>query len=108
MDSEFIVMITAVPEEDEARSLADRLIEERLAACIQMEQVESKYRWQGRVESDSEFRLMIKTRAVLFDRVEEAIRAEISEETPEIIALPVLEGSSDYLKWIASETQTPI
>jgi len=104
MDNEYIIVITAAPLEDEARQLAARLIEQRLAACVQAEKVESIFHWQGAVETADETRLMIKTCADLFSQVEKLIRAELSEETPEIISIPILQGSPDYLSWLASET----
>jgi len=104
METEYIIVLTAAPKEDEARKLADALIEKRLAACVQIESIESVYRWKGEIESGPETRLTIKTRRALLAEVEETIKSALSETTPEILAVPVAGGSDDYLDWLESST----
>ena len=90
-----------------ARSIAAALIEGRLAACAHLEpEVESTYRWRGRVETARETPLRVTTRAGLFDRVAQAVRALHPYETPAIVAHP-LEGTSDYAAWAYAETVEP-
>jgi periplasmic divalent cation tolerance protein len=96
----------AVPSEFDAESLAQHLVEESLAACVQVGAgVTSVYRWKGLTEKSPERLLFIKTRRALFTAVEAAIRSRHPYDVPEILALPVVEGHAPYLAWI-SETTT--
>lgn len=99
-----IVVLTTCESEDEAERIARSLIEKRVAACVNiLPKARSIYRWKGAVEDAQEFVLLIKTRRDIFD----ALRAELSRihsyEIPEIIALPVVDGSEAYLGWIDRE-----
>lgn len=94
------VMVTTETKE-QARAIAQSLVGEKLAACVQiLDSVESTYRWKGEVESARECLCLIKTRERLFGKVEAAIKSLHSYETPEIIAVPVVDGSKDYLRWL--------
>jgi periplasmic divalent cation tolerance protein len=96
-----IVILVTCRDRPQARKIARHLVEAKLAACVNVSSpVESIYRWKGKVESDREFLLVIKTRRGHFRAVEAAVRALHSYENPEVIALPIAEGSRDYLKWI--------
>ena len=96
-----VVLITA-PSAAEARTLADLLVEENLAACVQiLPAMESVYRWKGNVERASEVLLLAKTLGGRFQELEERVRAVHSYETPEIVAIPVTMISSPYLEWLA-------
>jgi periplasmic divalent cation tolerance protein len=100
MTDKRIVLSTAGSEE-EARTIAHHLIERRLAACVNIvPQVESIYRWQGKVESSPEWLLVIKTTAERFPAVKDAIRVLHSYELPECIAINIEDGAPDYLEWI--------
>jgi periplasmic divalent cation tolerance protein len=99
MSGGVLVLCTAVTSE-EARTIARALVEERLAACVQISAIESWYRWQGKVEQAPEQRLHIKTSADLASQVEARIKALHSYDLPEIVTLPI-GGSADYLAWIA-------
>jgi periplasmic divalent cation tolerance protein len=93
---------TTTGSADEARRIADALIEARLAACVQvLGPIASTYRWQGEVERETEWQCLVKTEARLYDEVEAAIRAAHTYDEPEILALPILTGSRGYLAWIA-------
>ena len=105
MQSQYVVIITACPNDEEARKVTDTLLEKRLAACIQASHIKSSYHWQGKIETEDEVRLLIKTRSELFKEVADTIKNELSYENPEIISTPVLQGSSEYLDWISEETQ---
>lgn len=98
--TEAILMLCTAGSADEAATIARTLVEERLAACVQISAVESWYRWQGQVEHAPEQRLHIKTSAALASEVEARIKALHSYELPEIMTLPI-GGSADYLAWIA-------
>ena len=100
-----IVVLTNLPDRDTAQALARRLVEGRLAACVNIgASVESIYHWRGQIETGNEVPIAIKTRQVLFSEVEAAIREIHPYELPEVVALPISGGSLDYLDWIRSET----
>jgi periplasmic divalent cation tolerance protein len=100
MTDKRIVLSTAGSEE-EARKIANHLVESRLAACVNIvPQIESIYRWQGKVESGREWLLIIKTSVELFSAVHDAIRKLHSYELPECIAIKIEDGSTEYLKWL--------
>lgn len=102
--NEFIVVYVTVGSPDEGDRLARALVGERLAACVnRVRQVQSTYRWQGKVEQSGEELLIIKTRRELFGRLQKRVQELHSYSVPEIIALPILEGSESYLKWLGEE-----
>lgn len=104
---ETLLVLTNLPDTASAETLATRLVEERLAACVNILQpCRSVYRWQGAVETANEVPLLIKTTGACYPALEAAIRAQHPYETPEIIALPIHRGLPDYLAWVATETQT--
>lgn len=101
-----VVFITASSSE-EARLLAGTLVEERLAACVSIvSQVHSIYTWEGRLEKADEYLLMCKTKKGLFDRLEARVRSLHSYQVPEIIQVPIMNGSEAYLRWM-DETLEP-
>lgn len=98
-----VVFVTAPISE--AQKLARGIIEQRLAACVNLiPKVESFYRWEEKVQSAEESILMIKTTQAKLDLLVEYITAEHSYELPEILALPVTEGLPEYVNWILEET----
>ncbi len=100
MTDKRIVLCTA-GSEDEARKIARHLVEQRLAACVNIvPQIESIYRWQGKLESAREWLLLIKTTENIFPAVRDAIRELHSYELPECISISVEDGSAAYLEWI--------
>ena len=100
------VVLTTAGSEEEARKIASGLVEQRLAACVNiLPRIESIYRWQGKVENATEWLLIIKTQAGLFARVGEAIRQLHSYDVPECIMLEVTDGSEPYLEWIRENVQ---
>ena len=101
-----IVVLVTVGSEQEAETIATALLEERLAACVNVTSpVRSLYRWEGRIADDREWQLIIKTQARLFETLAARVRALHSYDVPEIIALPVLAGTTDYVDWIQNETK---
>jgi periplasmic divalent cation tolerance protein len=95
-----VVMSTAASIE-EAEKIADHLMEERLAACVTiLPGVRSVYRWKGAVEKADEIMMLIKTRRELVARLTEVLLKAHSYETPEVVALPIVDGSSAYLEWL--------
>ena len=96
------IVLTTAGSEDEARKIAHHLVETQLAACVNIvPHIESVYRWQGKVESNREWLLLIKTSADRFPAARDAIRAMHSYELPECVAVNITDGSPDYLKWLA-------
>ena len=104
-DSPVCVVLTTCPDEGTARRIASALVDERLAACVNiLPDMTSIYRWQGVVETTPECLLLVKTRRECL----EALRRRLEElhpyDVPELVALPVEGGSSAYLKWVVEET----
>jgi len=94
-------VLTTCANRQEADALAAALVEPRLAACVNIvEDVWSTYRWRSKVETSQETLVLIKTTADRFDALELAIRERASYELPEVLAVPVHSGSTDYLEWL--------
>jgi len=104
--TEYALVLSTVPKKEQGEKIAKTLVEEKLAACVTISgPSESHYRWQQKLNRDQEYILFIKTRASLFEELEARIRTLHPYQVPEIIALPVIKGSSDYLRWIDEETK---
>ncbi len=102
---EFITVFITAPGEQEAGKIALKLVEEKLAGCVNIvNNIRSVYRWKGRIEDDHEVLMILKTRRELFERLKERVVELHSYDVPEIIALPVVAGSEEYLKWLGEET----
>lgn len=99
-----IMVIATCPGEDEARALASRIIENRLAACVQLSPVTSIYTWKERVCTEPEIRLVMKTRDDLYKALETLIRDNHAYEVPQIVKIPVDGGFQPYLDWVKKET----
>ena|SRR5690242_9435338 len=98
---EALLVLTTCPDEAVAERLARTLVEAGLAACVsRVPGLRSTYRWQGRVEDEPEVLLLIKTVATRFQELEMRLKSLHPYEVPEIIALPIAKGSSDYLSWL--------
>ena len=98
-----VVVQTTTATEEEAGRLAREVVTRRLAACVQIEPIRSVYRWKGALEESREFRLSCKTAAVCAEPLLEALRSMHSYELPELIVIPVLNGDSDYFRWVSQE-----
>jgi periplasmic divalent cation tolerance protein len=104
-DTDAIVVFLTAPNGEEATRLAEMLVGAHLAACVQiLPEMESVYRWQGKIERQSEMLLLAKTTRAKFADLEREVRALHSYDTPEIIAVPVLDGSTPYLDWLSRTT----
>ncbi len=103
--SEPVIVYITAPGEEEAAGLARTLVESKLAACVNiLNNIRSIYSWQDNIEDDREHLLIVKTQRHLFDRLAEKVREIHSYDVPEIIAMPIVEGSLDYLKWLQEST----
>ncbi len=107
MPTDAIVVFMTAANREEAAQLAEILVAERLAACVQiLPEMESVYRWQGKVERQKEVLVIAKTTKSRFEELEKEVRAIHSYETPEIVALPVTAGSPLYLEWLNSSVNS--
>lgn len=102
--SHIVVFVTA-SNEDEAAKLAKALVDERLAACVNIiKDIRSIYRWKGKVEDEREVLMVVKTRENLFEPLAKRVKELHSYTTPEVIAIDIIKGSADYLSWIDEVT----
>ena len=100
-NTEAIAVFMTAANKEEATRLADMLVTNHLAACVQiLPEIESVYRWQGKVERQREVLLIAKTTRARFEELEREVRALHSYETPEIVALQLTGGSGPYLEWL--------
>jgi periplasmic divalent cation tolerance protein len=105
---DYISVVTTTDTEANARLIASAVLDNHLAACVQIfGPIESRYWWEGKIETAQEWRLTIKTRTVLFDDLSSAIRAVHPYSVPEILALPVVAGNRDYLACLDAATAPP-
>lgn len=105
MDLTFCVVQTTIDDEARAHEMAAALVRQKLAACVQVTEVVSRYVWKGAVAREKEFLLAAKARRDDFDVLAAAIRALHTYELPEIIATPVVAGDPAYLSWLRRETE---
>lgn len=105
---EALIVLTNLPDVPSARALAEHIVTERLAACVNMlAPCRSVYRWQGRLEDAEEVPLLIKTTSARYADLAAAIRARHPYELPEIVAVPISCGLPAYLDWLTAETTPP-
>lgn len=105
MDYNHTVVFVTVDSQEVAQKLADILLEEKKAVCVNIvPAVESHYWWEGKKVADKELLLIIKTQASLLDELVSLVKKHHPYSVPEIIALPVVGGNEDYLKWLEEET----
>ncbi len=101
-----LLVLTNLPDRAAAERLADTLLEQRVAACVNiLAPCKSVYRWKGAVQHDDEHPLLVKTTAERYPALEAAIRAAHPYELPEIIAVPIERGLPAYLAWVDAETK---
>ena len=104
MNDYLVVLVTAASQE-QARDLAKVLLEQKLAACVNLMPVTSLFTWEGEMKEEAEVLMIIKSTSALFqEKLITVIKANHSYDVPEIIGLPIVVGSADYLAWISAET----
>jgi periplasmic divalent cation tolerance protein len=104
--SEPIVVLVTCGSEEEAIKIAHALVENHLAACVNLvSPIRSIYRWEGKIWDEIEWLLIIKTQRQKFEELEKKVKSLHSYSVPEIIGLPIVEGSSSYLNWIKENTK---
>lgn len=101
------IVLTTTGTREEAGKIARSLVERRLAACVNVVEIESVYRWKEAVESAEEWLLLIKTTAEAFAQVQAAIQELHTYDLPECVVLPIENGSEDYLAWIGESVNEP-
>lgn len=102
----FIQVSTTTEKKEDAERIARALVERRLAACVQIiGPIASTYWWKGNIARNPEWLCLIKSRQELYPALEKAIKEMHPYETPEIIALPIIAGSVEYLDWLGKETR---
>jgi len=103
---DYIQVLISIDSQDGARKIQRLLLEERAAACVQiLGPISSAYWWQGQIEEAQEWLCLAKTRRSEYPRLESLVKENHPYETPEIVALPILAGSEEYLAWIDAETR---
>lgn len=104
--SDPIVVLVTCGSEEEALKIANALVEDHLAACVNLiAPIRSIYRWQGRICDEKEWLLIIKTQKPWFEALEKKVKSLHSYSVPEIIGLPITDGSSAYVSWIRENTE---
>jgi periplasmic divalent cation tolerance protein len=107
-DAEYVIVLTTLPADHDAGAFARVLVEEHLAACVNiMPEMRSVYRWQGALEEETERQILIKTARARLVQLWERLRALHPSEVPEFIVVPIVDGNDAYLHWIADVTATP-
>jgi periplasmic divalent cation tolerance protein len=102
---EALVIFITAPNEEEGAKIARTLVEERLAGCVNIvKPIRSIYRWQDNIEDDTETLMIVKTQKRLFESLSSRVMELHSYTVPEIVAVPVVQGSKDYLKWLEEVT----
>lgn len=104
-----LLIFCTCPDQAIAERIAETVVRERLAACVNLVPgLTSIYRWEGKIQRDTELLLLVKTRAAVYPLLEARIRELHPYQVPEIIALPIQTGSATYLDWIADNTGAPV
>jgi periplasmic divalent cation tolerance protein len=103
MMNEHLVVLVTASSDAQARRLARKLLQNKLAACVNFVPVESMFLWKGDIQEEEEILMIVKTRADLFDGLMSAIKTAHTYDTPEIIGMPIVLGSREYLKWMDDE-----
>lgn len=105
VQTEFIQVSTTVESKERADQIATSLLRARVASCVQVfGPIKSNYWWNGKIERAKEWFCLIKARARDYQRIETSIRGAHSYKVPEILAIPIVYGNADYLRWIREET----
>lgn len=104
-DNEFCLVLTTCGDRSTAEQLAKLLLQRRLVACVQLQDIHSFYHWEGAVQSEPEVLLLIKTRTAAYAALEASIRELHDYQVPEIVQIPITAGLSDYLAWVREQTR---
>jgi periplasmic divalent cation tolerance protein len=104
---DFVMILTTTDSKEEAKRISKDLVKKRLAGCVEINgPIQSTYRWKGSVEYGEEWLCSIKSRKDLINKVEMAIKEIHPYDVPEIVVLPIIAGSNDYLTWLHGQLET--
>lgn len=103
---EYILITTTFNNKSEAQKVIDILLEKRLVSCCQINEIESFYHWKGRIQNEKEYLVIMKTKKILYQKVEKEILKYHSYEVPEIVSYDITNGYHRYLDWINNETES--
>lgn len=101
--ADYGVILVTVDTQDGAQAIASELVKERLAACVNLFPVHSVYTWEGSIQQEGEWQLVIKTDLALFEAIAAKLEAIHPYEVPEVLALPIQRGTAPYLSWMAEQ-----
>jgi periplasmic divalent cation tolerance protein len=103
---DYTVIFVTTSSPDESEKIGRALVEEKLVACANIvPSIRSIYHWQGKICDDKETLIILKTKKELFEQIEQRVKELHSYEVPEIISMPIIEGSNEYLSWLENETK---
>ena len=104
--SEYVIVFITTGSAEEAKQIAEVLVNQRLAACVNIvPEILSIYHWQGKVENEVEAKMIIKTKSSLINQLTQKVKNMHSYDVCEVIVVPIISGNSDYLKWIDESVQ---
>ena len=107
MTDKIVILVTAASRRD-CKKIAKHLVEAKLAACVNITAgIESIYHWEGKINADKEFLMLIKSTRGLFPEIQHEISRIHSYHTPEVICLPIIDGSRNYLQWVGDSVKPP-
>jgi len=98
----YCIVITTTCSREEADILTEAILNQKLAVCIQISEIESRYFWDGKLERNYEYKLEIKTTKENLSKLKEFIKSKHSYEVPEIVAIPIIDGNKEYFDWVDS------
>jgi periplasmic divalent cation tolerance protein len=98
----FVIVLTTIGTKQQAEIIAQKILEAKLAACVQIQKTQSRYWWNEKIECSNEYLLSIKTRDDLFDELVDFIKQNHFYEIPEIVQIPITNGLEKYLEWMKS------
>lgn len=103
----YVVIYVTAKDEREAKKIATRLLEDKLVACANIiSGIQSMYWWQGKIDQSREVLIVLKSKKILVKKIIKAVKSVHSYDCPEVIALPIVHGSNDYLQWINDSLRT--
>ncbi len=105
MENDFIIIKTTYPTVSKAKDLANVLLKEKLAACVQLTQIESLYSWHEKIENEAEILVTIKTKSFNYERIEKLIKKHHEYRVFQIVSIKIDKGYKPYLDWIDSNTK---
>ncbi|NEQ44280.1 MAG: divalent-cation tolerance protein CutA [Leptolyngbya sp. SIOISBB] len=105
--ADYGVILVTVDTQEAAQEIAAALVSDRLAACVNLYPIHSIYTWEGKVEQAAEWQLMLKTDLALFEQITAALDMLHPYDVPEMLALPIQQGSEPYMTWLSQNTRSP-